>query len=123
MRGKGVGLDTSKSLRATDLGFTPMHFIETGDSVPRNPECWRAILDAVEKWPPGGQGGRLEAHFDGDELRFVFTELGERYTASFDITWITYADQADRIGLLARTALIEIESNRSSGQPSRTDKS
>lgn len=54
---------------------------EFGEIGTRNIRCWCAILDAVEQWHPKAEGAVLEVHFE----------------------------KAERIGLLARLALIDLD--------------
>jgi hypothetical protein len=82
----------------------------SGDCGPRNIHCWRAILEAVDQWSPAVEGATLEAEFQDEEMRLIFTEPNrEPVSATVDISWIAYADQAERIGILTRMALVDLE--------------
>jgi len=82
----------------------------SGDCGSRNIHCWRAILEAVDQWSPSVEGATLEAEFQDDEMRLVFTEPNrEPVSATVDISWIAYADQAERLGILTRMALVDLE--------------
>lgn len=90
-----------------------MQLIEFGDYEHRNVHCWNSIVEAIEQWAPRGAGGTLEAHFEEETLRFVFREPGQTpRETTMDISWIAYADQAERLGILAKMALVDIELER-----------
>jgi hypothetical protein len=89
-----------------------MKLIEVGESPPRNVHCWNAIKKAAESWNPRVKGGRLEVRFGDDPtvLQFQFTAPGmEPCTAEIDVSWIAYCDQADRLGILTKMALVDID--------------
>ena len=91
-----------------------MTLSETGACGPRSPHCWRAILHVVEEWSSNVRNASLEAHFEDESLTFVLREPGkESRRATFDISWIAYSDQADRLASLARKALEKIETDGS----------
>jgi len=80
---------------------------------PRNEWCWRCIRQAVEDWEPEIKGVFMEARFlpDQDLLEFTMAAPGRaRQTATIDITWIAYADQADYLALSTVMALRDMES-------------
>lgn len=94
-------------------GLPTMKLIESGECGPRNNCCWRAILDAVEEWSPESRGGSLESRFEDELLTLIFSEANkDPITATIDIAWIAYPDQADRLGILTRMALLDIELER-----------
>jgi hypothetical protein len=87
-----------------------MTLIESGDCGPRNIHCWRAILEVVDQWSPAVEGATLEAEFQDDVMKLIFSEPNrEPASATVDISWIAYADQAERLAILTRMALVDIE--------------
>jgi hypothetical protein len=77
---------------------------------PRNAHCWRAIFDVINQWTPRIRRATLEAHFDEDILTLIYKEPGlEPCSATVNIEWIAYADQAERLAILTRMALVDIE--------------
>lgn len=97
-----------------------MNLTECGSCGPRNIHCWRAILEAVEQWSPNAPDAVLEAYFDDDAMRLLLIEPdAEPITASVDISWISYKDQAERLGLLTKMALVDIDLERLSRRSER----
>ena len=79
---------------------------------PRNERCWRAIVDAAENWNSDLPCLTLEARFtnEHDVLLLELSAPGRRTeTATIDISWIAYADQAERLEILTTKALCEME--------------
>jgi hypothetical protein len=97
--------------RGNDLLAAKMKLTEFGESPPRNVHCWNAIKETVEWWQPTIEDGILEAHFSDDQtLKLVLVIPGFKpCPARIDISWIEYADQAERLGILTKMALGDIE--------------
>jgi hypothetical protein len=91
-----------------------MKLTEIGNSPQRNMHCWNAITAAVDDWRPRVEvdGARLESRFGDDPtvLQFVLVIPGMNpCSAEFDISWIAYADQAERLEILTKMALVDID--------------
>jgi hypothetical protein len=84
-----------------------------GSIPPKGGHCWQAIAKSIHSWESDVEAASLEARFAEDSESLILLMLApgrEPARAEVDVAWIAYADQAERLSMLAMKAVRDMES-------------